>query len=234
MTQPKIATEQLELDGGDLGLFGLVLDSTAPTLIDPGQGIMVDLDAPSYPWHDLHGHVVPRSATPNNATLEVFRGGFVREWAFAAADVSDNRFHIPHDYAPGTDLFIHVHWGHNGTAISGNAVFTFRSTYAKGHNQASFPAEKTLTLTYNTVDIATTPQYRHRIDEIQLSTPGGSATLLDTDLMEADGLILLNTEFTTIPVITGGAPNSPFIFVIDLHYQSTGIGTKNKINPFYT
>jgi hypothetical protein len=227
MSQPKVSTDQIEF-------VGITLDSTAPSMSAPGQGILVDNDTPTYPWHDLLGTVTPRAAIPNNATLEVFRGGAVREWSFAAGDVSDNKFHIPHDYVPGSDLFIHVHWGHNGTAISGNAVFTFAFTYAKGHNQAEFPAETTATITYNTVNIGTTPQWRHRIDEVQITSSTPNANQINSNLIEADGLLLVNTAFTTIPTITGGVPNTPFIFTIDLHYQSTGVGTKNKINPFYT
>jgi hypothetical protein len=178
--------------------------------------------------------VVPRASAPNAATLEIYRAGSVREWSFAANDVSDNRFHIPHDYAPGTDLYIHVHWSHNGTAISGSAGFTHRHTYAKGHNQAIFPAEKTITSSQTTASIGTTPQYQHFIVETQLSTPGGSASLLDTNLIEPDGLILMNTAFSTIPTITGGSPNRPFIHFIDIHYQSTGVGTKQKAPNFYS
>jgi hypothetical protein len=140
---------------------------------------------------------------------------------------------MPHDWAPGTDLYLHVHWGHNGTAISGNMVFTCNVSYAKGHDQANFSAEISPTITYNTVDIATTPQYRHRIDEIQLSAAAPSATQLDTDDLEVDGLIFVNIEATTIPTITGGSPNEPFLFTLDLHYQANYIGTLNKAPNFY-
>lgn len=199
-----------------------------------GSGIKTDITTPTYPWRDLEGIVTPRASAPNAATLEIYRAGSVREWCFDTADVSDNRFHIPHDYVPGTDLYIHVHWSHNGTGISGNAVFTQKYTYSKGHNQAAFPAEKTVTTSQATANIGTTPQYQHFIAESQLSTPGGSVTLLDSNLLEVDGLLLVNTAFSTIPTITGGSPNRPFIHFIDLHYQSTSIGTKQKAPNFYS
>lgn len=197
-------------------------------------GIKIDTAAPTYPWADIIGQVTPRAATPNQATLNVFRGGQIRNWCFANGDRSDNVFHIPHDYVMGTDLFIHVHWAHNGTAISGNAVMNFYCSYAKGHNQENFTAEKNTTITYNTTNIATTPQYRHRVDEVAITGAGGSATLIDNALIEVDGLLLVNFDFTTIPTITGGSPNQPFVFTIDIHYQSTGIGTKQKAPPFWT
>lgn len=230
--QPTITTEQVNttttprIVSTDSG-GNIVLAKTA------GVGLKVDTTTPTYPWRDIEGTVVPRAAAPNQATLNVFRGGAVREWAFAAGDVSDNHFHIPHDYLPGSDLFIHVHWGHNGTTITGNMVFTISYTYAKGHNQAIFPAETVATITYNTVNIATTPQYVHRIDEIQITAASPGAGQIASSLIEPDGMFLVNVAASTIPTITGGSPDQPFIFEIDLHYQSTNIGTKQKAPNFY-
>ena len=200
-----------------------------------GWGTKVDLTTPTYPWRDLEGHVNPREAAPNQATLEIYAGN-IREWAFASGDVSDNRFHIPHDYVPGSDLFIHVHWSHIGTAISGSIVFTIYHTYAKGHQQAIFTAEKTLVLTVPTPNIATIPQYQHNISEIQLSAASPTASQIDSDDIEVDGLILTNVGVATIPTITGslGNINRPFIHAIDIHYQSTEIGTKGKSPDFWT
>jgi hypothetical protein len=41
---------------------------------------------------------------------------------------------------------------------------------------------------------------------------------------------------TTIPSITGGSTNEPFLQTIDIHYQTTdgAAGTKNKSPNFYT
>ena len=33
----------------------------------------------------------------------------------ANAVIDDITFHLPHDYVPNTDIFIHVHWTHAGT-----------------------------------------------------------------------------------------------------------------------
>ncbi|MCK4635847.1 MAG: hypothetical protein KAT32_03210 [Candidatus Moranbacteria bacterium] len=52
--------------------------------------------------------------------------------------------------------------------------------------------------------------------------------------MEPDGLLMVSLKTTTIPTITGSATsNLPYIFTVDIHYQSTGIGTKNKVPDFY-
>jgi hypothetical protein len=199
-----------------------------------GSGLKVDTSVPTFAWRDLEGIIYPDQQGVNAPTLSAFIGGSVRRYAFSATDKVDCEFHIPHDYAMGTDLYLHVHWAHNGTAISGNFVGTFAYTYAKGHNQANFSTEKSQTVTYNTVDISTTPRYRHRIDEIKLTDGTGSGNYLNVADMEPDGVIGVNYTQTTIPTITGGSPNEPFVFFIDLHYQTSNIGTKQKAPNFYS
>lgn len=214
------------------GVGGLQLPKTS------GLGIKVDsTGTPTFPWRDLIGDITPKASGTGAPTLAAFRGGNIRAFFFAAGDDADCIFHIPHDYVPGSDLFIHLHWAHNGTAISGNLVANYSISYAKGHNQASngdFSAEITATLTVSTPDIATVPRYRHRVDEIQLSAASPTASQLDSDIIETDGLILLHMDAATIPTITGGSPNEPAFFTIDIHYQSTGIGTKQKSPDFWS
>lgn len=198
-----------------------------------GGGIKVGHDNPVYTWRDITGTVFPDQQGANAPVLAAFIGGSVRRYAFSATDKVDCEFHIPHDYVPGSDLFLHYHWSHNGTAISGNIVATLAFTYAKGHGEGIHGAEKTLVLTYDTVNIATTPRYVHRIEEGQISTPGGAAQMLDSNDIEPDGVIGVNLTMTTIPTITGGSPNEPYIFMVDLHYLSTNVGTLNRSPSFW-
>lgn len=198
-----------------------------------GKGIKVDTASPTYPWAFIPGQLAVDAAGTNAPTQAAFIGGSVRRWIFSAGDKADFEFSIPHDYAPGTDIYVRVCWAHNGTAISGNFVGTFAYTYAKGHNQAVFSAEKTVTATYTTVNIATTPRYQHRIEDVAMSSAGGSASLLDNALLEPDGIIGMNYTQTTIPTITGGA-TEPFVIMVNIMYQSTEVGTKQKAPPFYT
>lgn len=204
------------------------------TLILPKSntdGIKVDPAAATYPWFDLEGDPFFNTAGLNAPTIAAFRGGNCRALKFVANDRMDYRFHMPHDWAVGTDMHIHVHWLHNGTAVTGNASFRLDYTYAKGHNQAIFPAEKTQTITYATTNIATTPQWRHRIDEIQLTDATGSGNYVNRGDLEVDGLLNVSLTLTSLPTITSG---DLFILTCDLHYQSTGIGTKAKAPNFYT
>ena len=88
-----------------------------------------------------------------------------------------------------SDLFVHVHWGHNGTAISGSIAFRFYHTYAKGHGQAAFPTEKQLDFSLSTPSVGTVPQYQHIITEAQLSSASPTASQLTSSILEAVGRI---------------------------------------------
>lgn len=198
-----------------------------------GAGVKFGLDAPAIGWADIIGGILP---APGGAAAPSRTAYFANlyQYAFAAGDQVDLVYHIPHSHALNTDILWHPHWSHNGTAISGNVVFTIYFSYASRslNGLLTFSAEKTLTLTYNTVNIATTPRYAHRVDEIQITSAGGSATTLDRALIEVDGLILITLKLTTLPSITGG---SLFIHTADCHHQSTGIlSTKNNAPNYYT
>lgn len=232
-------TEVVSISGGLVSLTGNQTISGSKTFTNSvvlsaisGNGILLDTTAPSFGWRDITGQIIPDTggSAPSKAT---FRGGTIGIYSFSSGDQCDIPFHVPHDYVPGTDVFVHVHWSHNGTSIAGNAIFTVTATTAKGFAQAIFGAEKSQTITYNTTNIATTPRYIHRVDEIQLSNNGGTGNRINTNDIEVDGLILLNVTMTTLPTIGGGSPNEVFIFQVDLHYQSTNLSTKNKAPSFY-
>ena len=88
----------------------------------------------------------------------------------------------------------------------------------------------TQTITVATPNIATVPQYRHRVDEVQASTAGGSATLHNTTNLEVDGLMIGYIKLVTLPTITGG---SLFVHTVDIHYQSSNMATKQRAPNFY-
>lgn len=197
-----------------------------------GHGIKVDTNRPAFGWRDIEGPIIAAATGANRPVLTTYVGE-VEDYAFDANDhYSAIKFHIPHDYVPGSDLFIHTHWSHNGTNITGSLVLDHRYTYAKGHQQQAFSAEKVLTMTVGSLTITNTAQYLHRIDEVQISAASPAASQLDSDEIEPDGLIILHFNVPTIPTITGGAAK-PFIHYVDLHYQSTSVGTKQKAPDFW-
>jgi hypothetical protein len=201
-------------------------------------GLKVDNATPTYAWRDIIGDITPRAAGGPAPALTAFRGGNILSYAYAVNDVVDQIvFHMPHDYVQGTDVFLHVHWGHNGTAIAGTFTVAAYASWCKGFNQAGnvFNAEITATISETVTNVAGHPRWGHFVTEVQLSTPGGSGSMLNTSLLEVDGLFLVSLKVTSIPTITGSATtNAPYIFTSDIHYQSTNIGTKAKAPPFYT
>lgn len=198
-----------------------------------GNGIKLDHSLPAYGWKDLLGDTVPKATGVGSPTLTAFRSD-VMWFAYTTNEFCDLVYHIPHDYVPGTDLFLHVHWAHVGTSISGDMDLRFHLSYAKGHGQAAFPADVEPHLTVTSLNITDVPQYQHELTEIQISASSPSATQLDTDVIEPDGLILVHYNMDTLPTISGGTTNKVFIFAVDLHYQATNITTKNKSPDFYT
>lgn len=197
-----------------------------------GQALLVDN---TYAWIDIIGDVSPKSLGSSAAQLKPFVND-VNSWTHSSGSYGELVYHVPHDYAPGTDAFIHIHWGHNGTNISGNFVVDFYVSIAKRQYPAtSFIPEKHITLSVSGLNITNSPQYCHRVDEVQLSIAGGTASLIDTNLIETDGIILIHYVVNTIPSITGSTvANLPYIQTIDLHVQSTNIGTKNKDPNFWS
>lgn len=216
---------QLAVACNFITLGDFVVDKTA------GKGIRVDVDTPTFGWRDIIGNVQPKAQGAGSPARAAYAGANLGAYAFAANDICDFVFHIPHDYVPGTDIHFHIHWSHTGTTTTGNAVFDIYHDYAKGHNQGNYPAEKNITLTYDTVDITTTPQYRARVDEVIISGASATATLMDRDELEADGLVRVTLKMTTLPTLGGGG--KLFIDTCDIHYQSSNVGTKNKIPNFH-
>jgi len=193
------------------------------------SGIKVGNDNGDFSWRDIIGRVQSDPLGSNAPTKAVFRTG-VNGFAYGTGDQLDCVYHIPHDYVPGSDLFIHLHWMHNGTAISGTFDFDCVATYADRDGLFGTPVSLAIT---EAVNITTHPRYFHRVLEVQLSTSGGSASQLDSDSIEVDGVIQLTfTADDSALTITGGT-TTPFVSTADVHYQSRNIGTKNKDPDFY-
>ena len=150
-----------------------------------GNGIRIDTAAPTFGWRDLLGPVRKRGVGATDPTDSVYRGG-IKAFQFEVNDEVWNDYHIPHDYVPGTDIFMHCHWSHILTTVTGGTVdWSYEIIYSKGHNQGAFPAPVT-TVVQGTVS---TTQYQHIITEVQLSAGSPSASQIDSDDLEPDGVI---------------------------------------------
>lgn len=197
-----------------------------------GYGIKTDsLGTPTFPWRDITGLlIIPDYSVGTAPTLVTYRGGIVQN-KFAVNDEAQFSFHLPHDYAIGTTIYIHSHWSHNSAIVTGgNVTWGYELTYAKGHNEGAFEAPITIVEFQN----ASTTQYQHLICESVMSISGGAANLLDTDLIEPDGLIFGRAYLSANDITSSGAVPDPFLHQVDIHYQSTNIGTKARAPDFWT
>jgi hypothetical protein len=196
---------------------GLILPKTS------GAGIKVDNNVPTFGWKDLLGDIVVRQGHSSAPTYAAYGSGGLYQYQLSSSNYVFNTFHIPHDWVPGTDIFIHAHWSH-ATAVTGDVTWQFNASYAKGYNQGAFNANSLVTVSI--LEAAPNVAFQHMISEIQLSTSG---QINSTDI-EVDGLIFVKT---LISANTTG--DDPFLHFVDIHYQSTQSATKQKNGPaFYT
>lgn len=196
---------------------------------DSGVGILIDSDAPDWGWYDLIGELKVYGDV-GDATRVMYRGG-IKALQFDENDSAYVDLHIPHDYAPNTPIYIHVHWSHTSTECTGGScTWGFEAMYAKGHNQAAFEAPVNISV----IQSGSTTQYQHLIAETIASDVGGSAVTLDTGDLEVDGIIQCRVYLDSNDLTTSGAPVVPFAHFVDIHYQSTGLATKNKSPDFWT
>ena len=230
MVDQKWATDVNNLIVNRLNWNGTTLSPEVNFVIFPkesGFGVKLDYLDPQYGWRDLLGEVrVDREAASNKPTFSVYREG-IKQYQFLVNDQVYSTFHIPHDYALGTNIFIHVHWSHtNANALTGTATWGLECSQAKGHGGGSFPASKTVSIV-----AAPGTQYNHMISEVQLSNDGGTAGLLNTANLEPDGVILVRTFLSANSL---SPATNPFLHYVDIHYQSTSLGTKQKAPNFYS
>lgn len=197
---------------------------------DTTKGLKVDsTGTPSFGWHDIHGVPLFDSSDPETPTLATYRGT-VKQVQFAEGNQLAINMHMPHDYLMGSDVYVHVHWSHNSTIVTGGSVtWAFETMFSKGFDQEGFGAPKTVSI----VSSASTTQYQHMVHETALSITGGSGTQLDSDDLEVDGVFITRLYLDSNDITTSGGTVNPFVHFVDIHYQSTGVPTKNKAPTFW-
>jgi hypothetical protein len=197
-----------------------------------GYGLRVGPDSDlSFGWHDLIGSLfINDYAAVNAPSFEIYRGG-IKQHRFAVNDEAQVSFHMPHDYLPDSDVFIHAHWSHDSDKVIGGSVtWGFELIYAKGHTQASFSQPIIVT----ELQYTSNEQFMHMICEAPASITGGSANLIDSSILEVDGLIFGRTYLVANDLQTSDSSIvNPFLHTVDIHYQSTGAPTKRKSPNFW-
>lgn len=194
-------------------------------------GIKIDPALPDFGWHDIIGNIHIHQGEPNAGSSVIYRGG-LRQMQLAENQEGFINLHLPHDYVIGSPIFVHVHWSHNSPLVTGGSVtWVFETSYAKGHNQSAFSPPVPISIVQN----VSVNQYQHMIGETAASTAGGSSTQLNTSDLEVDGIMMCRLYLDSNDIITSDASIvNPFVHFVDIHYQSTGIATKNRAPNFWT
>jgi len=185
------------------------------------QGIKIDTAAPEFGWHDIIGSIDVRGTGVNDPTYATWYGN-LRQFEFSATVMKEVFcvFHVPHDYVPGTPFYFHAHWSNKAASPNtGTVIWGFEYTWAKGYEQMPFGASGTITVS----KACSATQYMHHISETTPVTLTG---------IEVDSLLIIRvyrdaaTDTCTDPI---------YLHTADVHYQSTGIPTKQRNGPgFYT
>jgi hypothetical protein len=196
-----------------------------------GVGIEISGTTSDFGWHDLIGQLYNVEEDVNAAQYNPYIGG-VRNYQFVEGHEAFVNFHVPHDYLPGSEIYVHAHWSHNSTVVTGGtATWVFETIYAKGHNQGAFQTPVLISV----LQAASPIQRQHLIAETVGSVDGGSAVLLNTLDLEVDGIIQIRLYLDSNDIATSNATVvNPFVHFVDIHYQSTGLPTKNKAPDFWT
>lgn len=205
----------LDTPSDTLNADGLVLPKTS------GTGIKVDRTTPVWGWRDITGDINVRGTGANDPSFATFING-IRMYSFSATVMNEcfAAFHIPHDLVPGTDIFFHVHWANPAaTPNTGNVLWKFEYSFARGFNQAAFPA----TTTVSVLQACPATRYQHMVAETAAVTIAN---------LEVDGLILCRI-YRDAADGTDTCTDAVSVLTADVHYQSTNMATLNKAPNFY-
>lgn len=205
-----------------------------------GGGMKVDLLNPTFGWRDIIGPIEIKTAGATDPVWAVYRGSIYAYTFDTATAEAFFTFHVPHDYVPGTDMHVHMHWSQivvdsgGAAGVPGNIEWSFDITYADGHGTAGGAADPFVApITVTVVQQASTTQYGHMIAEVQFSNNGGTGGLLDSNTFRVDGLVLVRA-YRTKGNAADTLNQAPFGHTCDIHYQSNNSATKNKSPDFYT
>lgn len=172
-------------------------------------------------WRDLITQLRVPASGPSIPVLTAVGSGVIRHPAWAINDQLWTDWYIQHDYAPNTDVFLHMHW-HSGGTSTAVVVWEFTFYHAKGNNQGNFAFAGAGTV-ITASQAAHGTAFRHMITETAAVTISG---------LEPDSMLCSRIRRIT----NGSADNADLIFGFqtDLHYQALSIGTKNRFVPFNT
>lgn len=175
-------------------------------------------------WRDNIVEIKVDSSSPNAPTLGAVRGNILA-WQFFANELTEahSAWHIDHDYATGTKLYLHIHWVCPTTNV-GTVRWGFEYSVAKGHQQQAFPTTTTVYVEQSTNGTA----YMHYVGEVSESNAIDGAALG----IEPDTVILVRV-FRDGAHANDTLNDTVFGIFLDLHYQADKATTPNKAPNFF-
>lgn len=195
-------------------------------------GIKLSGSTEGFGWHTIASNLSTIQGDANAAEFLPYIGNN-RAFKFDEQDVAFSNFLIPHDYVDGSKIFAQVHWSHSSTVVTGGTVaWDIEIVYAKGYSQQAFESPVFVSLQ----DDVNSTQYNHEIAEGPISIDGGQVgVLLDNNDLEIGGVVQCRLKLVSNNLDTsdGSTPNI-YVHFFNLHYQSTGLPTLNKVPNFYT
>lgn len=176
-------------------------------------------------WDDYTGEISVRGTGSNNPSFTQFQSGlYAYEFPGSAMKEVWVSFHVRHNYAVGTKIYLHAHYANAAASPgAGDVRWGFEYTVAKGHNQAAFGAPTTVYVTQT----CSTTRYQHMIAELS------ETDAIPSTQLEPDSLILVRIfRDATAPADT--LADAVHLLMVDCHVQSNTFATKNKAPNFYT
>lgn len=189
-----------------------------------GHKISVDAEN-SWGWGDIIGEITARGGASAPLFVAITGLGNLYAYQFPGSTGSKEvfiNFHIPHDYADGTDIYLHTHWiNATATPSTNNVVWQFEYSIAKGHGQQAFPTPTTVSVT----QACNATRYWHHIAETAAIT---SANL------EVDSLVMCRVFRDTGHASDTNTDTDVYLLTCDIHYQKNKFATKNRAPAFNT
>jgi hypothetical protein len=168
------------------------------------------------------GLVLPKGGAGQPKLVEFRNGIYLTAFTGVGVTVEESwtSFHILHEYESGSKVYPHIHWTHNNASPSGDVVWKMDYSVSKGHSGGTFPSPTTISL-----QETAGPQYTHHVIE----TIEGNA-IPSTDL-EPDSLIIARI-YRDPTDANDTFEDDAFLLNVDLHYESDGSLTNEKVRPF--
>lgn len=176
-----------------------------------------ELSELGYGWADLLSDATSRTTGPTAPPYNAFRTNAGGDSVYGyemdtTARVVSGQSHMPHNWKRNTHVFLHAHWGAK-IASASSTTFRFAWSYARGYGVEAFSDPVGVDVAQNHCNIA----YGHNIAEFS------EAQKILPNNCEVDGLILWSVRAKVIP-----AAYNPFLFMIDMHYQTDGRETNER------